>query len=153
MSAIYFIIITTTIIILLITTKTTLTTTIKDLMTMTPGRPPPLQPSGRKARKCQRSQQQLFAWPLAKSSQVSFHKYYLDKDRLTSKNCQILTWRKIFSSRSKTPPLADSSTERDLLNDSEGGKIFHWKYIMMAFCYIERIFSGNTFKAHLLRID
>ena len=145
MSAIYFIIITTTIIILLITTKTTLTTTIKDLMTMTLGRPPPLQPSGREARKCQRSQQQLFAWPLAKSSQVSLHKYYLnknkyylDKDCLTSTNCQILTW-KIFSSHSKTPPLADSSTERDLLNDSEGEKIFHWKYIIMAFCYIEHL--------------
>ena len=152
MSAIYFI--TITIIILLITTITTITTTtIKDIMTMTPGRPSPLQPSGRKARKCQRSQQQLFAWPLAKSSQVSFHKYYLDKNRLTSTNCQILTWRKIFSTCSKTPPLADSSTERDLLNDSEGGKIFHWKYIMMAFCYIERIFSENTFKTHLFRID
>ena len=119
MSAVYSITITTTII-LLITTKTTIT--IKDIMTMTPGRPSPLQPSGRKARKCQRSQQQLFAWSLTKSSQVSLHKYYLNENRLTSTNCQILTWTKIFPTRSKTPPLADSSTERDLLNDSEGEK-------------------------------
>ena len=121
MSAVYSITITTTII-LLITTKTTITTTVKDIMTMTPGRPSPLQPSGRKARKRQRSQQQLFAWSFTKSSQVSLHKYYLNENRLTSTNCQILTWTKIFPTRSKTPPLADSSTERDLLNDSEGEK-------------------------------
>ena len=74
------------------------------------------------------------------------------KNRPTSANCQTLTWRKYFLLAAKLLLWRTRPQSETYSMTAKVEKIFHWKYIMMAFCYIERFFLRTLSKPTYLEL-